>query len=43
MIGCGCPENATRATIMEYMNLRKTYADTDEVKHKKRKNEKKMN
>ena len=40
MIGRGRPENATRATIMEYMNLRKTYADADEVKHKKRKNEK---
>ena len=39
-IGRGRPEGATRATIMEYMNLRKTYADADEVKHKKRKNEK---
>ena len=39
-IGRGRPENATRGTIMEYMNLRKTYADADEAKHKKRKNEK---
>jgi hypothetical protein len=39
-IGRGRPEGATRNAIMEYMNLRKTYADTDEVKHKKRKNEK---
>ena len=39
-IGRGRPENATRATIMEYMNLRKTYADADQVKHKKRKIEK---
>ncbi len=39
-IGRGRPENATRNEIMEYMNLRKSYADADEVKHKKRKNEK---
>jgi hypothetical protein len=39
-IGRGRPEGATRGAIMEYMNLRKTYADADEVKHKKRKNEK---
>ena len=39
-IGRGRPEGATRAEIMEYMNLRKTYADADEAKHKKRKNEK---
>ena len=39
-IGRGRPETATRSAIMEYMNLRKTYADADEAKHKKRKNEK---
>jgi len=39
-IGRGRPEGATRAEIMEYMNLRKTYADADEAKHKKRKSEK---
>jgi hypothetical protein len=39
-IGRGRPEGATRGVIMEYMNLRKTYADADEVKHKKRKHEK---
>jgi len=39
-IGRGRPETATRHVIMEYMNLRKTYADADEAKHKKRKNEK---
>lgn len=40
-IGRGRPENATRAEIMEYMNLRKTYADSDEAKHKKRKSDNK--
>ena len=39
-IGRGRPETATRSVIMEYMNLRKTFADADEAKHKKRKNEK---
>ena len=39
-IGRGRPENATRNEIMEYMNLRKSYADANEVQHKKRKNEK---
>jgi len=39
-IGRGRPENADRKNILEYMNLRKTYADDDEAKHKKRKNEK---
>jgi hypothetical protein len=39
-IGRGRPENFTRSAIMEYMNLRKTYADVDEAKHKKRKNDK---
>jgi hypothetical protein len=40
-IGRGRPEGATRGAIMEYMNLRKSYADADEEKHKnKRKNEK---
>ena len=39
-IGRGRPENFTRSAIMEYMNLRKTYADVDEAQHKKRKNDK---
>ena len=38
-IGRGRPENVNRNEIMEYMNLRKTYADADETKHKKRKND----
>lgn len=39
-IGRGRPENFNLFTIMEYMNLRKTFADSDEGKHKKRKNDK---
>jgi hypothetical protein len=39
-IGRGRPENFTRSAIMEYMNLRKSYADVDEEKHRKRKSDK---
>ncbi len=39
-IGRGRPENVRRNEIMEYMNLRKVYADFDETKHNKRKNKK---